>query len=128
MSLTTETLTVEKETTVKTHYIVYIATAQMPGSCPYPYDYCAVLEVPENVERPTRIDAKDVVSVVARWAPFPRKGSTPRSGRIQALTEARELAADLNLAKAFVLPIEPPRDLSRVAARTCPVSGMVSHG
>lgn len=112
---------------MKTHFVVYIATAQMPGSCPYPYDYCAVLEVPETVERPSRIDAREVVRVVERWAPFPRKGSTPRSGRVQALTEARELAADLNLAKALVLPPEPPRDLSRVAARTCPVSGTVSH-
>lgn len=118
-------------TTHETHFIVYVATANMPGSCKYPYDYCAVLEVPTTCKRPRAINASEVLRVVERWAPFPRKGNTLRSARGQAMAEAQELCDRMNASRAQVLPplpAPPARDLSAVAARTCPVSGTVNHG
>ena len=114
---------------MKTHFILYVATASMPGSYGYPYDYCAVLEVPSDVERPPAINHESVIRVVECWAPYPRRGTTMRSARMRPLAQATDLVQLLNDRPELPeLPPEPPRNLSAVAARTCPVSGLVSHG
>lgn len=111
----------------ETYYTVHMSAAKMPNSCWGRYCHVAVLEC-ETDHVPVQIRDTAKVRVICGWYKQ-HVGSTPRSASEKALDSAHlivaKLTAQVMLARS--LPSEPPRDLSRVAARTCPVSGTVSH-
>lgn len=90
-----------------THFIVQVATAQMPASVRCAYIRVAVLEVEEGLERVAMISerARGCRRVVATWE---RRcvGRTERSASARAIAEAETMAADLNARAARAHHIE----------------------
>lgn len=111
----------------ETYYTVHVSAACMPSSCWGRYCNVAVLEC-EVGHEPKSIRDTAKVRVICGWYKQ-HVGTTPRSASEKALDSANlivaKLTAQILLARA--MPSEPSRDLSRVAARTCAVSGTVSH-
>jgi len=83
-------------------YIVMEASACMPASCRSPYRHLAVVEIDQYHTardlRPKMLSdrAQGVLRIVRRWGPVPAAGKTPRSGIVQARTQAKEMASMLN--------------------------------
>lgn len=113
----------EREQDLPLHWIVYTASASMPGSCRAPYHYAAVILVPVDCTRPLAINARSVFEVAYRSSPYPARGKTPRSARVQVLEHAQELCERLNR------ELEQARRESaiRVGATVCAVTGEVHH-
>lgn len=82
-------------------YIVQTAAAAMPSSCWGTYRRVAVLEVEDGVDRAAMISARarGVIRVVATWERC-NVGRTSRCAYERALSEAREMAAELTAAVA----------------------------
>ena len=81
------------------HYIVQVASANMPNSCWGIYNRVAVLEVHDGVTRASMISdrSRDVVRVVETWEAL-NVGKTERCAYRRALKQARAIAADMNVA------------------------------
>ncbi len=111
----------------ETYYTVHVSAANMPSSCWGRYCNVAVLEC-EVGHEPKAIRDTAKVRVICGWYKQ-HVGTTPRSASEKALDSAHLIVARLTsqIALARSIPSEPARDLSRVAARTCAVSGTVSH-
>ncbi len=79
-----------------TEYIVQTACAKMPNSCWGQYRRVAVMEVMAGTQ-PAMISkrARGVVHIVATWERL-NVGTTDRCAYRRALSEAREMARDLN--------------------------------
>jgi hypothetical protein len=74
-----------------TNWILQIVGAQMPASCRSRYVVIRVLEVDAGVDHVTSVRAKQVRRVVYESGPVPYAGSTPRSGRVQAMAKAQDM-------------------------------------
>lgn len=74
-------------------WILQIVSAKMPASCRSHYVVIRVLEVDDGVEHVSTCRAKEVRRIVDQSGAVPAYGTTPRSGRQQAMAHARSLIA-----------------------------------
>ena len=74
-----------------TNWILQIAGALMPASCRSRYVVIRVLEVDAGTDHVSSCRAKEVRRVVYESRPVPFAGTTPRSGRVQAMTKAQDM-------------------------------------
>jgi hypothetical protein len=86
-------------------YIVMKSSAHMPTKVKAAYVNIAVVQLTQNAtannRRPSMISerSRDILRIARRWAPVPAAGKTERSGYVQAMNAANQMAHDLNNAR-----------------------------
>jgi hypothetical protein len=103
-----------------TKWILQIVGAQMPASCRSRYVNIRVLEVDAGVDHVTSCRAKEVRRIVYDSGPVPHAGSTPRSGRVRAMSHAQSMIArraEIEAAEREVIADRRQRIQSVVSAK-----------